>query len=85
MSMCIPLGQARPIDQAPVKKDREFGPCLLVVEPDGWRIGYWDGCGWYDDDGLPLRPRFFCLLPPVPMSGQIEHTVEDFLAAGGLV
>lgn len=90
MSTAIPLDPARPINEAPVEKDREFGPCLLAVEPDGWEIGHWDGEGWFSDDGFPLRPAFFVLLPQwlgdaVRSRTKAADQVEDFLAAGGLV
>jgi hypothetical protein len=53
-----------PIDAAPVKPGETFGPCLLTPGlDDEWTIGRWSEIGWYSDDGLPIRPTHFALLP----------------------
>jgi hypothetical protein len=53
-----------PIENAPVEPNVEFGPCLLSPGSDhGWTIGRWNGEGWYDENGLPLTPAGWALLP----------------------
>jgi len=58
-----------PISEAPVRRNRQFGPCLLTPGPEQsrWTIGYWDGGGWvtvnFDER---LEPRFFLLLGTPP-------------------
>lgn len=54
--------ELRPIAEAAVNDDEEFGPCLLEKAED-WFLGYWNGRGWYCLDGDPLAPDSFGLLP----------------------
>jgi hypothetical protein len=59
-----------PIASAPVKPgDEYFGPCLLTPGVDDeWTIGRWCEDGWYDNDGLPLKPTHYALLPRVTVT-----------------
>jgi hypothetical protein len=55
------------IEDAPVRPGKNFPPCLLgPSDTGGWFIGYWNGEGWYGDDGVPRNPQWWALLPPVP-------------------
>jgi hypothetical protein len=58
----------KPIADAPVKKGKPFGPCLLAPGIDGndYAVGEWDGEDWFTLDGdRRLSPSFYELLPPL--------------------
>jgi hypothetical protein len=58
---CIKLS---PIENAPVKQGEIFGPCLLGPGNNSdWVTGWWNGHGWFADDGTLVRPRWWALLP----------------------
>jgi hypothetical protein len=52
-----------PIAMAPIHPDKEFGPCLLVVDRR-FRLGGFDGAAWHDEDGVIVRPSGWLLLIP---------------------
>jgi hypothetical protein len=72
------------IDEAPVRPGENFGPCLLG--PGGnsdWVTGYWNGTGWYGDDGIALSPQWWALLPPVPGSPeQLSRLITAVISNG---
>jgi hypothetical protein len=66
MSTYHDLIELLPIGSAPVKPGEHFGPCLLAPGlDDEWTVGRWVENGWYSNDGLPLKPTVWALLPQV--------------------
>jgi hypothetical protein len=64
MSTYHDLIELLPIASAPVKPGEYFGPCLLTPGVDNvWTTGRWNGDGWFSDEGFPLKPTAFALLP----------------------
>ena len=69
-----PPPDAFPIDTAPVKPGRRFGPCLLYPWSDRWdpkprwTLGRWEGGNWCDQPqgGFIFRPTYWCPLPKDP-------------------
>ncbi|MGD9617073.1 MAG: hypothetical protein AB7H90_18890 [Alphaproteobacteria bacterium] len=71
-----------PIDSAPVRSGKSFGPCLLGLGGDAeWAIGCWDGHGWYCDDGSAVSPLVWALLPPI---GEVMMTARPATLAGAI-
>jgi hypothetical protein len=69
MSTYHDLIELLPIAKAPVRHGEIFGPCLLTPGLDDvWTIGRWSEIGWYDDDGFPLKPTHYALLPRVTVT-----------------
>lgn len=56
--------EVKPIVEARIGLGVESELCLLDLG-DRWRIGYWNGEGWYDREGEPVQPLRYGLLPPV--------------------
>ncbi len=57
----------RAIAEAEAVKGKTFGPCLLDDRGE-WTFGGWDGQGWFDDQGLPIEPTVFALLPSLGLA-----------------
>jgi hypothetical protein len=50
----------RPIDEAPIRRGKSFGLCLLFATGVGWVIGLWDGYAWFTRDrATEIDPLFF--------------------------
>ncbi len=52
----------KPITEVRIGLGVESELCLLDLG-DRWRIGYWNGEGWYDREGDPVQPLRYGLLP----------------------
>jgi hypothetical protein len=55
-----------PMSEAPTKPGKSFGLCVIALAGGIWTLGYWNGFGWYGEDGFPLSsPILWALLPPL--------------------
>jgi hypothetical protein len=71
-----------PVEAAPVQSGKSFGPCLLGPAFDAeWVIGHWDGHGWYCDDGSPVSPIVWAMLPPI---GEVMTMARPATLAGAI-
>jgi hypothetical protein len=71
-----------PIESAPVRSGRNFGPCLLGPGADGeWVIGHWDGNGWYCGDGSAVSPIVWA---PLPSLGEVMMLARPATLAGAI-
>jgi hypothetical protein len=65
MSTYHDLIELLPIAAAPVRhgEGEAFGNCLLQLDNSEWVIGRWVEDGWFSDDGGPVQPTHYALLP----------------------
>jgi hypothetical protein len=71
-----------PIESAPVRSGKNFGPCLLGPGADGeWVIGHWDGNGWYCCDGSAVSPIVWA---PLPSFGEVMMMARPATLAGAI-